>query len=46
MYGNYYYYGFDWTYLLILAAFVFTLIVQSTMRGTFRNTAESGVEAV
>ena len=36
MYGNYYYYGFDWTYLLILAAFVFTLIVQGTMRGTFR----------
>ena len=36
MYGNSYYYGFDWTYLLILAAFVFTLIVQSTMRGTFR----------
>ncbi|MST82151.1 zinc metallopeptidase [Bilifractor porci] len=36
MYGNYYYYGIDWTYLLILAAFVFTLIVQSVMRGTFR----------
>ena len=36
MYGNSYYYGFDWTYLLILAAFVFTLIVQGTMRGTFR----------
>lgn len=36
MYGNYYYYGIDWTYLLILAAFVFTLIVQGVMRGTFR----------
>lgn len=35
MYGNYYYYGFDWTYLLVLAAFVFTLIVQGTMKSTF-----------
>lgn len=36
MYGNYYYYGIDWTYLLILLAFFLTLIVQGVMKSTFR----------
>ncbi|MEE0955717.1 MAG: zinc metallopeptidase [Eubacterium sp.] len=36
-YGYYpsYYYGFDWTYLIILAAFIFSLAVQGSMKSTF-----------
>jgi hypothetical protein len=35
MYGGYYYY-FDWTYILIIFAFLLSLIVQTTMQSTFR----------
>lgn len=31
-----YYWGFDWTYLLILAAFLISLVVQMNMNGTFQ----------
>ena len=31
-----YYWGFDWTYLLILAAFLVSLVVQMNMNGTFQ----------
>ncbi len=31
-----YYWGFDWTYLLILAAFLVSLVVQVNMNGTFQ----------
>lgn len=30
-----YYWGFDWTYLLVLAGFVLSLIVQGVMKSTF-----------
>ncbi|MEE1114325.1 MAG: zinc metallopeptidase [Eubacterium sp.] len=30
------YYGFDWTYLLVIAAFVLSMIVQGAMQSTFR----------
>ncbi len=35
MYGGYYYY-FDWTYILIIFAFLLSLIVQTSMQSTFR----------
>jgi Zn-dependent membrane protease YugP len=38
MYGygyNPYYFGFDWTYLLIIAAFVLSMLVQVFMKSTF-----------
>lgn len=43
-YGSYggYYYGFDWTYLLIIAAFLISLIVQTTMQSTFRKYSRIG----
>ena len=30
-----YYYGFDWSYLLVIAAFILTLAVQAKMQSTF-----------
>ena len=35
MYGGYYYY-FDWTYILIIFAFLLSFIVQTSMQSTFR----------
>ncbi|MGI6112267.1 MAG: zinc metallopeptidase [Bilifractor sp.] len=35
VYGGYYYY-FDWTYILIIFAFLLSLIVQTSMQSTFR----------
>lgn len=36
MYGGYYYYGFDWTYLLVLVGAVICMIASARVKSTFQ----------
>lgn len=40
MYGGYYYYGFDWTYMLVLIGAIICLIASSHVKSTYRKYAQ------
>ena len=44
-YGRAFTYGFDWTYLLLIGAFILSMIVQMKMQGTFAKYSKIGTRS-
>ncbi len=44
-YGRAFAYGFDWTYLLLIGAFILSMVVQMKMQGTFAKYSKIGTRS-